>query len=83
MNLELVEQECFLYLTQCQNPLVPFDSLLAHLRQNAEFAEVTSAELLEFFRDHALFKIVEPSVEPRRRPSLASSPMPAFPPRRA
>lgn len=60
MNLEVIEQRCFLLLSSTENPLVPFETLMAHLRQDPECASIGPDELVEFFKDHALFNVVEP-----------------------
>jgi hypothetical protein len=64
MNLELVEQLCFLILTESENPLVPIDVLLAHLREEPACEAITNQELLQFLRDHTMFKVVEPLAIP-------------------
>ena len=60
MNLEAIEQRTLSLLKQAMNPLVPFDTLVEHLRREEELGEFSNAELLDFLRHHELFEVVEP-----------------------
>lgn len=61
MNLEAIEQECLAYLMQVSNPLAPLENLVRHLRSREQCAEFTEAQLLQFLRQHELFKVIEPA----------------------
>lgn len=60
MNLEAIEQRTLRYLKQVTNPLVPLHVLTSHLRQDPECADFGDRELVEFLRDHELFRVMEP-----------------------
>lgn len=59
MNLETIEQRTLSYLMQVSNPLVRVDTLLAHLRDEADLRELNQGTLLDFLRRHELFRVIE------------------------
>ena len=63
MNLEIIEQRCLAYLKQVSNPLVPFESIVRHLRSAAACPPFEEAELLAFLRKHELFRVIDPPQE--------------------
>lgn len=79
MNLENVEQRSFDYLQQTANPLVPLTTLLRHLWQDAEFAELTAAELQDFLGHNELFRIVNPEPLGETEEELAAAGVPTGP----
>lgn len=60
MNLEVAEQKCLKYLKGASNPLVPVSLLLRHVRKNDECSSISEHELLDFLRNHELFKVIDP-----------------------
>lgn len=59
MNLELVEQRCLKYLEQAATPLVPLRTLLAHVRKDEQFGDVSEQDLLSFLRKHEQVHVIE------------------------
>lgn len=45
---------------QVSNPLAPVENLVRHLRTRAPCPEFTEEQLLEFLRNHELFRVIEP-----------------------
>lgn len=67
MNLEAVEQKTLSFLRQTTNPLVPIQTLLAHLNQDPETAGMSETELKAFLKWHELFRVLEPGNVPAPR----------------
>jgi len=59
MDLESIEQKCLGFLMQASNPLVPFENLVRHLREDESCAEFSEQDLLEFLGKHELFRVFE------------------------
>lgn len=59
MQLEKLEERCLNYLGAAANPLAPVTALLEHCRRDADFAELTEKQLLDFLRPHALIQVVD------------------------
>ena len=59
MNLEHIEQRCLGYLKQSKNPLVPFDTLLAHCRQDDDCAGISEKILMDFLRKHDEVRVLD------------------------
>lgn len=64
MNLEAIEQRCLAYLKQVSNPLVPLDTLMRYLERDAQCGVSSRQELLGFLREHELFRVIEPGLDP-------------------
>lgn len=60
MNLEAVEQKCISYLEQVKNPLAPFSTLFQHVSDDENCGQVSEQLLLDFLRNHQLFKVIDP-----------------------
>jgi len=60
VNLEAVERRCLSYLEQVSNPLARFTSLLQRIREDEDCGAVSENELLDFLRNHELFRVIEP-----------------------
>lgn len=63
MNLEYIEQRCLAYLKQCKNPLVPFDTLLSHCKQDPACAGISDKILMDFLAKHDEVRILEGPTE--------------------
>lgn len=59
MNLEDLEQKVLSYLKQVANPLVRIEVLLARLRRDEGFADMSEAKLMDFLKHHELFKVID------------------------
>lgn len=76
MNLELVEERCLKYLEQVASPMVPLRTLLAHLWQDENCADVTEAEILPFLRKHELVHVIESDdTDPEQAQAMAEAGM--------
>jgi len=75
MNLELVEQRCLKYLERAATPMVPLRTLLAHLRQDEKFADVSEQDLLSFLRKHEQVHVIEAdaNTDPEQAQAMAES----------
>lgn len=60
MQLEDIEQRCFQYLKDVDNPLVPVDRLIRHLEESGAAIAMSQAQFLDFLDSHELFRVVEP-----------------------
>lgn len=60
MNLETIEQKCLAYLMQVSRPVVPVEQVLRFVQRDAELADVSERELVEFLRRHELFTVLDP-----------------------
>jgi len=58
MNLEYVEQRCLKYLKQHKNPLLPFESLLKHCKEDEACEGIDEKVLLDFLRNHAEVRVL-------------------------
>lgn len=56
-NLEEIEQKCLQHLKEVHNPLVSVPALLGHLHN--EGLDATEPELINFLRNHDLFRVLE------------------------
>lgn len=58
MILEIVEQRCLNYLKQIKEPLAEIHAVLHYVREDAQCADATEHEVVEFLRKHELFRVI-------------------------